>query len=146
MLFTTTNTSTGTAKETNEILQWVRYNINIKVINTTITDIITGGIGDSQKRIEQIFTNAKKIEPSCIILEDIHAIFGSREDENDYSRKVKLPTKLTLALRPIVFRTRQPRYTQNNDHRIMQQHISTRPRPTSLRKIRNNNTHNNKIS
>ncbi|KAJ3194202.1 hypothetical protein HK101_003274 [Irineochytrium annulatum] len=54
----------------------------------SVTDIIHGEIGESEKAIERLFESARKASPCIIFLDEIEALFGSRESLGEFSNKI----------------------------------------------------------
>ena len=56
----------------------------------SIPDLIKGEVGESEKAIANIFKVASRCSPCVIFLDELEAIFGSRETSGDVGKKVCL--------------------------------------------------------
>ncbi|ORX60368.1 AAA-domain-containing protein [Hesseltinella vesiculosa] len=70
-----------------------------------VPDLIKPEVGESEKALVQIFETAKRCQPSIIFLDEVEAIFSTREHGGDVSRKLisqllvamdQLPTQVML--------------------------------------------------
>ncbi|KAJ3408126.1 hypothetical protein CcCBS67573_g05372 [Chytriomyces confervae] len=57
-------------------------------LSISISTIIKGHIGESEKQISQIFKQAKESAPSIIFLDEIESMFAAREGSGDFSQKI----------------------------------------------------------
>lgn len=46
-------------------------------------------VGESEKKVQQIFKVAKEYSPCIVFFDEIQAIFGNKEFESDHGRKVR---------------------------------------------------------
>lgn len=56
----------------------------------SIPDLIKGEVGESEKAVSRIFQTAIRCSPCVIFLDELEAIFSSRESTGDVGRKVSL--------------------------------------------------------
>lgn len=54
----------------------------------SIPDLIKGEVGESEKAVSRIFQTAIRCSPCVIFLDELEAIFSSRESSGDVGRKV----------------------------------------------------------
>ncbi|KAJ3063988.1 hypothetical protein HDU98_000272, partial [Podochytrium sp. JEL0797] len=57
-------------------------------LSVSISSIIKGFIGESEKQITNLFTQAKSTSPCILFLDEIESIFSSRENSGDFSQKI----------------------------------------------------------
>ncbi|KAI9342655.1 P-loop containing nucleoside triphosphate hydrolase protein [Obelidium mucronatum] len=57
-------------------------------ISISVSAIIKGHIGESEKQITSLFAQAKATSPCIIFLDEIESIFTSRENSGDFSQKI----------------------------------------------------------
>ncbi|KAI9479453.1 P-loop containing nucleoside triphosphate hydrolase protein [Coemansia mojavensis] len=69
--------------------------VSANFIPVAIPDLIKGEIGESEKSLAQVFETAKR-SPSIVFLDEIEAIFGSRESSGEVGKK--LITQLFLEM------------------------------------------------
>ncbi|KAJ2851302.1 hypothetical protein IWW36_001199 [Coemansia brasiliensis] len=69
--------------------------VSANFIPVAIPDLIKGEIGESEKSLAQVFETAKR-GPSIVFLDEIEAIFGSRENSGEVGKK--LITQLFLEM------------------------------------------------
>lgn len=56
----------------------------------SIPDLIKGEVGESEKAVSRIFQTAIRCSPCVIFLDELEAIFSSRESAGDVGRKVRI--------------------------------------------------------
>ncbi|KAJ2098449.1 hypothetical protein GGI16_004275, partial [Coemansia sp. S142-1] len=69
--------------------------VSANFISVAIPDLIKGEVGESEKALAAIFENAAR-SPSIVFLDEIEAIFGSREQSGEVGKK--LITQLFLEM------------------------------------------------
>ncbi|KAJ2729886.1 hypothetical protein IW152_005453 [Coemansia sp. BCRC 34962] len=69
--------------------------VSVNFISVAIPDLVKGEVGESEKALAAIFENAAR-SPSIVFLDEIEAIFGSREQSGEVGKK--LITQLFLEM------------------------------------------------
>lgn len=57
-------------------------------ISFNVSDLILSEVGESEKKIQHIFKVAKEYSPCIVFFDEIQAIFGNKDFESEYGRKV----------------------------------------------------------
>eukprot|EP01129_Flabellula_baltica_P004703 TRINITY_DN1658_c0_g1_i3.p1 TRINITY_DN1658_c0_g1~~TRINITY_DN1658_c0_g1_i3.p1 ORF type:complete len:818 (+),score=193.41 TRINITY_DN1658_c0_g1_i3:2-2455(+) len=57
-------------------------------ISISAKDIIQSELGESEKKIALLFKKAKECAPCIILFDQIHTLFGSRSDSNEFGKKL----------------------------------------------------------
>ncbi|KAI8611701.1 P-loop containing nucleoside triphosphate hydrolase protein [Chytriomyces sp. MP71] len=60
----------------------------VNFLSISISAIVKGHVGESEKQISNIFQQAKAASPSIVFLDEIESVFASRESSGDYSQKI----------------------------------------------------------
>ena len=55
----------------------------------SIPDLIKGEVGESEKAIAKIFKTATRCSPCIVFLDELEAIFGSRESSGGLGKQVR---------------------------------------------------------
>jgi transitional endoplasmic reticulum ATPase len=57
-------------------------------INVPIADLMESGVGDSEKKLAEIFRRAVQAAPAVLFLDEIQAVFSSREEAGSLGQKL----------------------------------------------------------
>lgn len=57
----------------------------MRLVSISISDIVRGEIGESEKRLWQVFEVAKTSQPCILFIDEFQALFSSRTDEHSGS-------------------------------------------------------------
>lgn len=64
----------------------------------SIPELIKGEVGESEKAIAKVFKTASKCSPCIVFLDELEAIFGTRESSGGLGKQVRKPSYRQLCL------------------------------------------------
>jgi SpoVK/Ycf46/Vps4 family AAA+-type ATPase len=68
----------------------------------SIPELIKGEVGESEKAIAKVFKTASKCSPCIVFLDELEAIFGTRESSGGLGKQVRMPSCIQLCLMDVV--------------------------------------------
>lgn len=71
----------------------------------SIPELIKGEVGESEKAIAKVFKTASKCSPCIVFLDELEAIFGTRESSGGLGKQVRMLFCIWLCLIDVVLST-----------------------------------------
>jgi transitional endoplasmic reticulum ATPase len=62
----------------------------------SIPELIKGEVGESEKAIAKVFKTASKCSPCIVFLDELEAIFGTRDSSGGLGKQVRRPHDMTV--------------------------------------------------